>query len=49
LFGRRHPDIRKTIQQQQIQNHFRIASIMLLFAGLSGTNLGRVTHPTLNA
>lgn len=41
--------LRRDANKQQIQNHFRIAPIMLLFAGLCGTNLGRVTHPTLNA
>jgi len=44
----RHPDLRKTIFEQQAQNQLRILAIRLLLPYSLGTDLGRVSNPQLN-
>jgi hypothetical protein len=43
----RHPDLGKTIFQQQSQNQFRILAIRLLLAYSLGSDLSRVSNPQL--
>src|SRR3979411_1648985 len=43
----RHPDLRKTIFDQQPQNQLRVLAICLLLAYAPGANLGRISGPQL--
>ena len=44
-----HPDGRKPLFYQQLQNQFRIATIVFLFARLRGANLGGVPDLAFDA